>query len=159
MSDATYDLTCLERLEDELMLAARRYPRRRLHRFLAFLGALVIVVPVGYATARELIGSDPEIHTIRPKDVITVGFLNPVTDQPIRCLDGTLLTQTLEGVKVGGVADPYDFATCADGSTPEVYKQALKADLAAARNAPFGADPSTYQVLESFEIDEDDEGP
>lgn len=160
MSEATHDLTCLAGLEDELMRAARRYPRRRLRRFLGILGALVIVVPVGYATARELIDAPaPEQHTINPDDVIEVGFLDPVTHEPILCPDGTLLTQTLEGVDVGGVADPYDFATCPDGSVPEVYKEALKADLKAFQHVPKGVDPASTQTLQSFRIDGDEQEP
>jgi hypothetical protein len=153
MSDATYELTCLANLEDELMVAARKYPRRRLRRLLAFFGALVIVVPVGYATARELIDAPaPETHTINPKETLEVGYLDPATHQPIVCPDGSLLVKKLEGVKVGGIADPNQFATCPDGSVPEVYKRALIHDLDAWQHVPKGVDPASTQTLKSFEV-------
>jgi hypothetical protein len=158
MSDAIYELSCLTRLEEELMRAAHAHPRRRLRRFLAFFGALVIVVPGGYAVA-QLLGPDPEQISIRPGDVFEEGFVDTVTGKPILCPDGTLLTQTVKGVGTGDRTRSGDLAECDDGSIPEVYKQSIEDQLKAARQAPVGTNVDATARVRAFRLDEGYKAP
>lgn len=159
MSDGTYELTCLAQLEDELMRAARAHPRRRLRRFLGFFAALAIGVPVGYATARQLIGSDPEPVVVHGNDAIEVGYLDPATGKPILCPDGTLLTQKLKGAERDDPTRPGDLAQCDDGSIPEVYRLSIEKQLRIAENAPFGTNLEEIPGVKSFRVDEGYEAP
>jgi hypothetical protein len=158
MSDAIYELTCLTQLEEELMRVARAHPHRRLRSFLGFFAALVVLVPVGYATA-QLLGSDPEQIGIHAGDVIEVGYVDTVTGTPILCPDGTLLTKTLKGVGTGDRTRPGDLAQCDDGSIPEVYRLSIEKQLRMAETALPGTNVDATARVRAFRLDEGYEGP
>ncbi len=96
----------------------RRFPRLR--RFALPALAVLVIGGGGVALAESLRASDKPI-TIENGDVVTIGFENPSTGEPLRCPDGSLYTRTVDAAKPDAPAP-----RCSDGSIPPVYADLLK---------------------------------
>lgn len=141
----------LDKLEKELMRGIRRHPRLRLRRLLGAVSLVAIAVPVGIAAAGELGGFGAGPISVHPAVVITIGFEDPSTGDPVRCDDGTLLTQTVMGVEAR-VATSQPGPTCADGSVPEAYRRSEERWKKFLRHAPAGTDLARAPGLRAFVI-------
>ena len=147
-------LPSLGRLEARLRAATVGYPRRRRRPFLVALIAAGIAAPIGIATADGLVVPEEAI-VIKPLDVVTVGFADPVTGVPVRCPDGELLQRTLSGVDVGSGHQQQPEPRCSDGTVPDVYLRSQELWEDFIESAPAGTDLSTAPGLRSFVIDGD----
>lgn len=103
---------------DQLLDAAgeRSQRTRRWRRRIAVpLAVLAVATPVAFAVENPFSTRPPETDSSGP--AVTVGFIDPTTNEPIRCPDGELFTRTFDP-QAKAKAEP----TCSDGSVPPIYR-------------------------------------
>lgn len=133
---------------EQLVQAAARQPtpRRRFKRILLPIVAVGLSVPVTIAIASQFDSSD-EPRVVGPGETITVGFIDPTTDEPLRCPDGSLFTWTVEAGR-GGAPDP----ECADGSVPELFEQYRKREQRFLEGLSAGEPMTDAPRLPTFDV-------
>lgn len=141
----------MERFGEQLVEAVgrRQRSRRRLRRTLLPVAAAGAMVPAAFAIASIDDGGEPRV--LEAGDKVTIGFLDPETDKPLRCPDGTLLTWRIEA---GQPTTPA--AECADGSVPDVYKDFRERERRYLDELSAGDPMTDAPSLPTFEVDSED---
>lgn len=104
----------------QLVAAVGKHPHSlstRLKRFALPAVAVVAIGGGGVAIAGSL-GATDEPLTLEQGDVVTVGFEDPETGEPLRCPDGSLYTRTIDAAQPDAPAPK-----CSDGSIPPLYAE------------------------------------
>jgi len=134
-----------------LVDAAKARSRRRWRRLGIGSGAAIVVVTAGLAVAGQFEGSD-EPRVLEPGDVVTLGFKNPQSGEPLRCPDGELFAWRID-TRLQEIAEP----VCEDGSVPDVYAEYQRMEARFLKQLSPGDALTDIPTLPTFEISPEDQ--
>lgn len=107
---------------EQLVAAAGRHSQSRFARLRRFALPVLAVAAIGGGVALAgSLGASDEPLTLEDGDVVTIGFEDPATGEPLRCPDGSLYTRTVDAAQPEAPAP-----RCSDGSIPPVYADLLE---------------------------------